>query len=101
DGLLDPGERQPGNAVDLRLIEDPGDAPADVMHVFPTAHPAFRGVGRTSNSINDLSNALPRLRTLCTNSKKPKYSGNFACEIRRWGRSKDRSSDQNPSRVFT
>jgi len=40
------------------------------------------------------SNALPRLRTLCTNSKKPKYSGSFSCEIPRCGRSQLRKSDQ-------
>ena len=39
---------------------------------FLDAHPVFRGVGRTRSSINDLSSALPRRRTLCTNSKKPR-----------------------------
>jgi hypothetical protein len=32
----------------------------------------------TSNSMSAGSNALPRLRTLCTNSKNPKYSGSFS-----------------------
>ena len=40
------------------------------------------------------SNALPRLRTLCTNSKKPKYSESFSWEIPRCGRSQLRKSDQ-------
>src|SRR5437667_9669933 len=44
------------------------------------AHPAFRGDGLRSNPISDPSRALPRLRTLCTNSKKPRYSDNFSCE---------------------
>ena len=47
------------------------------------------------------SNALPRLRTLCTNSKKPKYSGSCSCEIPRCGRSQLRKSDQKPAIVFT
>src|SRR3954470_18824120 len=29
--------------------------------------------------------ALPRRRALCTNSKKPRYSGNFSCEMPRCG----------------
>ena len=33
------------------------------------------------------NNALPRLRTLCTNSKNPRYNGSRSCEIPRWGRS--------------
>jgi hypothetical protein len=48
----------------------------------------------TSNSMSAGSNALPRLRTLCTNSKKPKYSGSFSWEIPRCGRSQLRKSDQ-------
>src|SRR5262249_34041410 len=55
----------------------------------------------TSNSISAPSNALPRWRTLCTNSKKPRYSGSFSWEIPRCGRSQLRNSDQNPSIVFT
>src|SRR5688572_25536867 len=45
------------------------------------AHPGFRGA--TKSPINDLSRALPRLRTLWTNSKKPRYSGSRSCEIPR------------------
>jgi hypothetical protein len=37
---------------------------------------------------------LPRIRALCTNSKKPKYSSNFSWEIPRWGRSQERSKDR-------
>src|SRR5262249_11068190 len=43
------------------------------------AHPGFRGA--TSSSINDPSRALPRLRTLCTNWKNPRYNGSRSCEI--------------------
>src|SRR5262249_7290985 len=63
------------------------------------AHPGFRGA--TRSWINDPSNALPRHRTLCTNSKNPRYSGSRSCAIPRCGRSQDRSSDQNPSSVLT
>src|SRR3954465_12349544 len=37
--------------------------------------------------------ALPRRRALCTNSKKPRYSGSFSCEMPRCGRSQERSKD--------
>src|SRR5215471_15923668 len=47
------------------------------------------------------SNALPRLRTLCTNSKKPRYRGSFSCAMPRCGRCQLRNSDQKPSIVFT
>src|SRR5215510_14607618 len=47
------------------------------------------------------SNTLPRRLTLCTNSKKAKYSGKWSCEIPRCGRSHERSRDQKPSIVFT
>jgi len=40
----------------------------------------------TSNSMSAGSNALPRLRTLCTNSKNPRYSGSFSWEMPRCGR---------------
>jgi hypothetical protein len=66
---------------------------------FWLAHPVFRGATRSST--NDASNALPRFLTLCTNSKNPRYNGSLSCEIPRWGRSHDRSSDQNPSTVLT
>src|SRR5262245_43845998 len=55
----------------------------------------------TSNSMSAGSNALPRLRTLCTNSKNPRYSRSFSWEIPRCGRSQLRKSDQNPSMVLT
>src|SRR3954454_1055770 len=45
--------------------------------------------------------ALPRRRALCTNSKKPRYSGSFSCEIPRCGRSQERSRDHVPSIVLT
>ena len=45
--------------------------------------------------------ALPRRRALCTNSKKPRYSGSFSCEIPRCGRSQERSKDHVPSIVLT
>src|SRR5215468_4006899 len=48
----------------------------------------------TRSSMSAGSNALPRLRTLCTNSKNPRYSGSFSCEIPRCGRSQLRNSDQ-------
>src|SRR5271166_5302984 len=47
------------------------------------------------------SRALPRRRALCTNWKKPRYSGNLSCEMPRCGRSQERSSDQKPSIVLT
>jgi Chain length determinant protein len=47
------------------------------------------------------NNALPRRRTLWTNSKKPKYSGKLSCEMPRCGRNHDLSSDQKPSMVLT
>src|SRR4051794_30996335 len=69
---------------------------------MPTkAHPLFRGDGLRSNPTSDPRRALPRTRTLCTNSKNPRYSGNFSCEIPRCGRSQLRSNDQNPSSVLT
>src|SRR5262249_23157729 len=71
------------------------------LRQFADAHPAFRGPGLTSSSTSDPSNSLPRSRTLCANSKKPRYSGNFSCESPRCGRSQLRSSDQNPSIVLT
>src|SRR5712671_3684805 len=57
--------------------------------------------GVRRSPINAPSNPLPRARVLWTNSKNPKYSGKVSCGIPRWGRSHDRSSDQNPSRVLT
>ena len=57
--------------------------------------------GVSRSPINAPSNPLPRARVLWTNSKNPKYSGKVSCGIPRWGRSHDRSSDQNPSRVLT
>src|SRR5262245_15815069 len=39
----------------------------------------------TRNSMSAGSNALPRLRTLGTHSKKPKYGGSFSCEMPRRG----------------
>src|SRR3954468_24727818 len=45
--------------------------------------------------------ALPRRRALCTNSKKPRYSGSFSCEMPRCGRSQERSKDHVPSIVLT
>ena len=63
------------------------------------AHPGFRGV--TRSSIKDPSRALPRLRTLCTNSKNPRYNGRRSCEIPRCGRSQLRRRDQKPSIVLT
>src|SRR3954453_19388924 len=45
--------------------------------------------------------ALPRRRALCTNSKKPRYSGSFSCEMPRSGRSQERSKDHVPSIVLT
>src|SRR3954471_23249209 len=47
------------------------------------------------------SKALPRRRALCTNWKKPRWSGSLSCEMPRCGRSQERSSDQNPSMVLT
>src|SRR5215813_10637377 len=44
------------------------------------------------------SNALSRLRTLCTNSKNPRYSGSFSWDMPRCGRSQLRNSDQKPVR---
>src|SRR4051794_13217155 len=41
------------------------------------AHPVFRGDGLRSNPTSDPRRALPRLLTLCTNSKDPRYSGNL------------------------
>src|SRR3954453_3425417 len=45
--------------------------------------------------------ALPRRRALCTNSKTPRYSGSFSCEMPRCGRSQERSRDHVPSMVLT
>src|SRR4051794_33385397 len=45
--------------------------------------------------------ALPQRRALCTNSKKPRYSGSFSCEMPRCGRSQERSKDHVPSIVLT
>ena len=53
------------------------------------------------SSKRGLSRLLPRIRVLCTNSKKPRYKGSFSWEIPRWGRSQERSRDQNPSMVLT
>jgi hypothetical protein len=61
----------------------------------------FGGDGLKSNPTRAPRRALPRRRTLCTNSKNPRYGGNFSCEIPRCGRSQDRSSDQNASIVLT
>src|SRR5262249_55197368 len=63
------------------------------------AHPGFRGA--TSSSINDPSRALPRLRTLWTNWKNPRYNGSRSCGTPRGGGSQLRSSAQNPPRVLT
>src|SRR5262245_30721965 len=65
------------------------------------AHPVCRGDGLRSNPTKAPRRALPRFRTLCTNSKKPRYSGSFSCEIPRCGRSQLRNNDQNPSIVLT
>src|SRR5499427_6696771 len=54
-----------------------------------------------SHSMSAGSNALPRWRTLGTNSKQPKYSGSFSCAMPRWGRSQLRKSDQHPALVGT
>src|SRR3954454_14468134 len=64
----------------------------------------FRGDGMphpTKPPTRALSRALPRWRALCTNWKKPRYSGSLSCEIPRCGRSQERSSDQKPSMVLT
>jgi hypothetical protein len=58
------------------------------------------GDGLRSNPTKAARRALPR-RTSCTNSKDPRYSGSFSCEIPRCGRSRDRGSDQDPSIVLT
>jgi alkylation response protein AidB-like acyl-CoA dehydrogenase len=65
--------------------------PADKATILDTWHTlGMRGTGSGDVVVTDLfiperhtalKNALPRLRTLCTNSKKPKYSGRFSYEI--------------------
>src|SRR3954451_9592186 len=40
--------------------------------------------------------ALPRRRALCTNSKKPRYSGSFSCEMPRCGRSRSVAKTTSP-----
>jgi hypothetical protein len=43
------------------------------------------------------SRALPRRRALCTNWKKPRYSGSFSCEMPRCGRSQEQpGAEQGP-----
>jgi len=69
--------------------------------VFPDGSIWIPGSYVSKSSSKAPSNALPRRLTLCTNSKKPKYSGKWPCEISRCGRSHDRSSDQKPSIVLT
>lgn len=59
------------------------------------------GIYLRRHSKRAVSKPFPRFRVLCTNSKKPKYSGNFSCEMPRCGLSQDRSKDQNPSIVLT
>ncbi len=66
---------------------------------FVKAHSANQGVTRIAKS--EANKALPRRRTLCTNSKKPKYNGSLSCEMPRCGRSHERNNDQNPSKVLT
>ena len=90
-----------------RYVKFRGAVPASSGPLFDldvsqssVAHPVFRRGGLTSNLIKAPSNALPRRRTLWTNSKKPRYSGNFSCEIPRCGRNHDLSSDQKPSIVL-
>jgi len=64
----------------------------------------FRGVGLnylTSAGMRVPSRALPRRRALCTNWKKPRWSGSLSCEMPRCGRSQERNSDQNPFIVLT
>jgi len=39
---------------------------------------------------------MPQFLVLWTNSKKPRYKGRCSWEIPRWGRSQERSKDQNP-----
>ena len=63
---------------------------------IPKAPDRFRG-GVTRRPINAPNTLLPRARTLWRNSKKPRYTGSFSCEIPRCGRSQLRNSDQNPS----
>ena len=53
----------------------------------------FRNLSRYSGYVEK--------RKLCTNGKKPKYSGSFSCERPRCGRNQERSKDQKPSIVLT
>ena len=71
------------------------------------AHYGFQGghaaitLLHKNNSKSEPINAFPRLLTLCVNSKKAKYAGNFSFETPRCGRNHYRSNDQNPSCVLT
>src|SRR5689334_6738234 len=91
---------------DLR-VEGGAGRPGPVGHrwrLLVSALIGFRGGERphpTKPETRAPSRALPRRRALCTNWKKPRYSGSFFCEMPRCGRSQERSSDQKPSMVLT
>jgi hypothetical protein len=70
---------------------------SQILEALTAFHPVPVSKAQSMGS----SSPLPRRRALCTNSKKPKYKGNFSWEIPRWGRNQERSSDQKPSIVLT
>ena len=69
-----------------------GDYPGDSRLVRVVRLPLRASVNRSRAP----SSLFPRARTLWTNSKDPRYSGKLSWEIPRWGRSHERSSDQDP-----
>src|SRR5215470_16800742 len=70
-----------GFCVDFHL-----HSPSKSLHVIDLQEMNQRsywipGSFETSSSMSAPSNALPRFRTLCTNSKNPRWSGSFSWEM--------------------
>ena len=66
-----------------------------------SAHYGLQGAVPRMPLMRPSRSALPLFLMLCTNSKKPRYSGSFSCEIPRCGLNQERNKDQKPSMVLT
>ena len=85
--LQDSWDQKPGRAGALLVARDSGNGQIAVYRQTSVHNGArsywIPGSYETSSSMSAPSNALPRLRTLCTNSKNPRYSESFSWEIPR------------------
>ena len=98
DGYKQSGGGDESFSSETGFTQSPGH---QILRFTRHAHPMFRGLGLTTSTISDPSNALPGRRTVGTNSKDPRSSDHSSCAIPRRGRSHDRKGDQNPSGVST